>query len=244
MKIISLVPSITELLADLGLEDEVQGITKFCIHPAHFRKTKTIVGGTKNVHIDRIRLIKPDLVIANKEENIKEQVETIQAEFPVYLTDVNNFNDALLMIRQTGKLTRREEAAESLIESINKSFNELARTGSTNRKSVAYLIWKDPYMVAAGHTYINDMLNHCGFENAFGNLDRYPAITTDDLKKPGIDIILLSSEPYPFRHHHVQEISTLLPGKIIKMADGEMFSWYGSRMIKAAHYFNELIYSI
>src|SRR6478609_321494 len=132
MKIISLVPSITELLADLGLEDEVQGITKFCIHPAHFRKTKTIVGGTKNVHIDRIRLIKPDLVIANKEENIKEQVETIQAEFPVYLTDVNNFNDALLMIRQTGKLTRREEAAESLIESINKSFNELARTGSTN----------------------------------------------------------------------------------------------------------------
>ncbi|HSB92724.1 MAG TPA: helical backbone metal receptor [Flavitalea sp.] len=242
MKIVSLVPSITELLADLGLDNEVQGITKFCIHPTHFRKTKIIVGGTKNLHLDRIRSIAPDLVIANKEENTKEQVEALQAEFRVYLTDINNFDDALSMIRETGKLTMRERDAESLIDAIRKEFGILAgkRTARACCK-VAYLIWKDPLMAAGGHTYINDMLQHSGLQNVFASTDRYPRISVDDLKNAELDTLLLSSEPYPFAERDIEEFSKDLPGIRIKLVDGEMFSWYGSRMLKAAKYFQELI---
>jgi ABC-type Fe3+-hydroxamate transport system substrate-binding protein len=245
MKIVSLVPSITELLADLGLEEELKGITKFCIHPDHYRRTKTIVGGTKNLHLDRIRSIDPELIIANKEENTKEQIEELQAEFRVYLTDINTFDDALDMIRQTGKLTGRESTAESMVDAIRLQFEILAGMISTHcRKKVAYLIWKDPLMAAGGNTYIDDMLKHCGFENVFASIDRYPSITIDDLKNAGLDVLLLSTEPYPFKQQHIEELSSDLPIIPVRLVDGEMFSWYGSRMLKAAKYFQELVLSV
>jgi ABC-type Fe3+-hydroxamate transport system substrate-binding protein len=241
MKIVSLVPSITELLADLGLEEELKGITKFCIHPDHYRETKTIVGGTKNLHLDRIRALEPDLIIANKEENTKEQIESLQAEFRVYLTDINTFDDALDMIRETGKLTGREATAESMIDAISLQFEILAgMIVSHSRKKVAYLIWKEPFMAAGGDTYINDMLERTGFENTFKAIHRYPSITIDELRSSALDTILLSSEPYPFRQYHVDQLGADLPGIRIQLVDGEMFSWYGSRMLKAAPYFQQL----
>jgi ABC-type Fe3+-hydroxamate transport system substrate-binding protein len=242
MKIVSLVPSITELLSDLGLEREIKGITKFCIHPPDYQKSKIIVGGTKNLHLNKIRTIAPDLIIANKEENTKDQVEALQAEFNVYLTDVNSLDDALAMIRHTGKLTGREAAAESMIASITNAFTHLAEiTRSTKRQKVAYLIWKDPFMVAAANTYINDMLQRCGFDNAFSGMNRYPKITLDELSAPEVDVILLSTEPYPFRQKHIDELSRVIQGKSILLADGEMFSWYGSRMLKAPAYFQAIV---
>jgi ABC-type Fe3+-hydroxamate transport system substrate-binding protein len=245
MKIVSLVPSITELLADLGLEEELKGITKFCIHPGHYRKSKTIVGGTKNLHLDRIRSIGPDLIIANKEENTKEQVEALQSEFRVYLTDVNTLEDALDMIRETGKLTERESIAESMISAIDMRFAQLTTTaGSYAGKKVAYLIWKDPLMAAGGNTYINNMLEHCGFDNIFKSIERYPTITIDKLKNSGLDFLLLSTEPYPFNERHIKELSLNLPGINTRLVDGEMFSWYGSRMLKAASYLQQLIGTI
>ena len=245
MRIVSLVPSITELLVDLGLDDELIGITKFCIHPAHLKQTKTIVGGTKNVHVDRERSNRPDLIIANREENTKEQVELLQTEFAVYLTDINTLDDALNMIRETGRITNRESTAHLMASSIEIEFNKLAKSiASQPRRKVAYLIWKDPKMAAGGNTYINDMLERCGFENVLKNIDRYPTITIDYLKNSALDIILLSSEPYPFKQRHVDELAADLPGITIRLVDGEMFSWYGSRMLKAAPYLQRLVASV
>ena len=245
MRIVSLVPSITELLADLGLDDELIGITKFCIHPAHLKQTKTIVGGTKDVHVERVRSIRPDLIIANREENTKDQVELLQSEFPVHLTDINTLDDAVKMIREIGRITGRESTAHAMASSIEMEFSKLVKDiNSLPRKKVAYLIWKDPLMGAGGNTYINDMLERCGFENVLKNIDRYPTITIDYLRNSALDIILLSSEPYPFKQRHVDELAADLPGITIRLVDGEMFSWYGSRMLKAAPYFQRLVASV
>jgi ABC-type Fe3+-hydroxamate transport system substrate-binding protein len=238
-RIISLVPSQTELLHDLGLNDEVIGITKFCVHPQSWFKNKTRVGGTKNVNIDKIISLKPDLILANKEENVKEQIEALENVAPVYISDINNFDDALDMIKSIGALTGKAVNASKLIENIRYSFSKLEMQNS--KQKACYLIWRAPYMTIGGDTFINDMLNKCELQNIYGNENRYPQITLEDIKAKGAELILLSSEPFPFKEKHVEEIKTVLPHVRILMVDGEMFSWYGSRMLYAAQYFLELI---
>ena len=241
MKIVSLVPSITELLVDLALEDQLKGVTRFCIHPTSLQRDKVIVGGTKNVHMDRIQAIQPDLVIANKEENVKEQVEAIAREFPVYSTDVNSFDEALSMILETGRLTDRASAARLICDTIERNFNQLeTATQGRTRKTVAYLIWKNPFMAAAGGTFIDAMLRLAGFDNVLANQSRYPVIGEEVLTAGEVDTIFLSSEPFPFKQKHIDELHGLSPGKEILLVDGEMFSWYGSRMLYAADYFKSL----
>ena len=124
-KIISLVPSITELLFDLGLDNEVTGITKFCTNPPDWHNTKTIIGGTKNIHSDKIISLEPDLIIANKEENIKEQVMTLAERFPVWLTDVNTIEDNYQMILDIGQITGRQEKPLEIANKIKASFSKL-----------------------------------------------------------------------------------------------------------------------
>ncbi|MBL0056978.1 MAG: ABC transporter substrate-binding protein [Chitinophagaceae bacterium] len=244
-RIISLVPSQTELLYDLGLEDETVGITKFCIHPDAWSKNKTRVGGTKTVNQAVIDGLRPDLIIANKEENVKEQVEALAAEYPVWLTDVNNLEDALQMIRDIGTLTNRKEQAEWLAESIRKEFVELQQLQTKNYKlTTAYLIWKDPYMAAGGGTFIHDMIRRCGFRNIFADLTRYPEVRVTELQTAGCELLLLSSEPFPFREKDLEELAEQLPGTRILLVDGEMFSWYGSRLREAPAYFNQLIHRL
>lgn len=238
-RIISLVPSITELLSDLALEKEVIAITKFCVHPAAWFKRKERIGGTKTVDIEKVRRLHPDLIIANKEENTKEQVEELADTFDVLLTDINNLEGACKMINDIGVLTGRQEAATLLSEKIKIKFNEL-RIPSKKIKA-AYLIWQKPFMAAGGGTFINDMMLRCGMENLFSGTGRYPEITLKELRDFACEIVLLSSEPYPFKEKHIPEISAQLPGTKIMLADGEMFSWYGSRLIKAADYFEPLI---
>ncbi len=239
-RIISLVPSQTELLYDLGLTDEVVGITKFCVHPGKWFRTKTRIGGTKNIHIDKIQSLQPDLVIANKEENIKEQVEALQQFAKVYVSDVNNLSEALQMIREIGELVNKKEQANYLSKSIEKKFSQLKNI-QVQKKTAAYFIWKDPYMVAGGETFINDMMQYAGFENIFQDLPRYPETTVDDLKQMNCDYVLLSSEPYPFKQKHIDELQPLLPATKIILVDGEMFSWYGSRLLLSAEYFKQFI---
>jgi len=236
-RIVSLVPSQTELLYDLGLEDEVIAITKFCVHPAKWYKNKTRIGGTKNVKINVIKEINPDLIIANKEENVKEQVEELAKTFDVFVTDVNNLKEALQMIKNIGTLTGKTAKALTIAKKIERKFQKLHDSTSGKRKiKAAYLIWKNPYMAAGGNTFINDMMQYCGLENIFSNVDRYPKITLEGLP---IDykLILLSSEPYPFKEKHLKEMELQIPGVKIILADGEMFSWYGSRLLIAADYF-------
>ncbi len=241
-RIISLVPSLTELLSDLGLEQEVIGITKFCVHPAKWFKSKTRIGGTKNVNIKKIYNLQPDLIIANKEENVKEQVEELAVDFNVFLTDINSLESALEAIRNIGILTARSEQASILSLKLKAKFKKLKEHSLSSKKfKTAYLIWQNPYMAAGGDTFINDMMTYCGMQNVFSSLNRYPETSLAELKNIGCELLLLSSEPYPFKEKHIPEISNQLPGTKIMLADGEMFSWYGSRLIKAADYFEAFI---
>lgn len=248
-RIISLVPSQTELLFDLGLDEEVIGITKFCIHPAEWFYSKKRIGGTKKLHFDIIHQLQPDLIIANKEENVKQQVEELAKDYPVWISDVNSLSTAIDMIQKIGFLTNRVERSKEIIATIKKNFNELPII--TNKPGTCYLIWKEPYMTVGGDTFIHSMMDAAGLDNIFKSRRRYPAVTTEDLLITGTsgttpcDLILLASEPFPFKEKHIDELRQALdkiglPKTKILLVDGEMFSWYGSRLQHAPGYFKEL----
>lgn len=242
-KIISLVPSITELLSDLGLAQEVIGITKFCVHPRQWLHEKVRIGGTKNIHVEEIIALSPDLVIANREENMQSQVEAIANEIPVFLTDVTTIKDALQMIAEIGALTGKDKRAHEMVNQVASQLSTRP-THPTNptipTTPTIYLIWKDPYMSVGGDTFISHMMQAAGFQNVLAGKKRYPQISINEINSSGAEVIMLSSEPYPFKQKHVNELSSLLPGKKIILVDGEMFSWYGSRMLYAAKYFSDL----
>ena len=242
-RIISLVPSITELLFDLKLNDEVVGIPKFCVHPESWFKTKIKVGGTKNAKIDVIASLKPQLIIANKEENIKEQIEALETIAPVFITDVSDLNSALQMIEMIGAMTNRANKAQFIIQKIEDEFLQLPSPsrGEGLGMRACYLIWRKPYMTVGGDTFINDMIERCGFENAFKNYTRYPEVSMLQLSTLNCQLLLLSSEPYPFKQKHIYELQPFLPSTKIILVDGEMFSWYGSRLQFAPAYFLKLL---
>jgi ABC-type Fe3+-hydroxamate transport system substrate-binding protein len=237
-RIISLVPSQTELLFDLGLDEQIAGITKFCIHPKDRVKHKAKVGGTKQLNINLIKELNPDLIIGNKEENERAQIEELMLDFPVWMSDINDLPGALDMIKRVGEITNKDAEADALSNEILQQFDNL--TIQQFNGTVAYLIWRKPYMVAGKGTFIDDMLYKCGLTNAFGT-ERYPEVSAEELiaAKPGI--ILLSSEPYPFKDKHIKEFESLVPHAQVKLVDGEMFSWYGSRLLQVPRYFEKLM---
>ncbi|UZT97541.1 helical backbone metal receptor [Chryseobacterium fluminis] len=240
MKVVSLVPSITEALFDLGLtENEVVGRTKFCIHPEDRVKNVAVIGGTKNINIDKIKALQPDLILANKEENIKEQVESLMQDFKVMVTNVENIEDNYYLLKNLGLLFKKEEKAQLFNLKIYDILNQI-KINSTIK--VAYLIWKNPYMTIGSDTFIHKILSEIGFENIFQNRTRYPEITTEDLADA--EIIMLSSEPFPFQEKHVEELKEFYPDKKIMIVDGEAFSWYGTHIAKCENYFKELITDI
>lgn len=238
-RIISLVPSQTELLFDLGLDEEIAGITKFCVHPEEKWRTKTRVGGTKKVDIEKIALLRPNLIIGNKEENDRAQIEELSRHYPVWMSDVTSLDDAFNMMKSIGGITGRPENAGQLVEKIKSAFLSPAML-QQKLVSAAYFIWYRPWMVAAGDTFINSMLLAAGFRNVFSHKTRYPEISLEELETLKPQVILLSSEPYPFKEKHIQEIKRQLPETVIWLADGELFSWYGSRMLLAPAYFTNL----
>jgi ABC-type Fe3+-hydroxamate transport system substrate-binding protein len=231
-RIVSLVPSQTELLFDLGLREEVVGITKFCLHPNEWFRTKQRIGGTKQLHIDKIRELEPDLIIANKEENNREDIEQLAKEFPVWVSDVKTLEDARKLITDVGDLVNQRENAVALLKEFNKQFQKLKSLSASGKKAI-YLIWSNPNMVAGSDTFICAMLKASGLENAIKE-ERYPELDSCDYETP--DLILLSSEPFPFKEKHVDEFRQMFPEADVKIVDGEMFSWYGSRLLKAPDY--------
>ena len=246
LRIISLVPSITELLYSLQLDEQVVGITKFCVHPETWFRTKTRIGGTKTVKADIIQGLQPDLIVANKEENVKEQIEALAKQYPVWVSDVNNLTDALDLIHNIGMITGTIEKATDLTGRIQSGFNELSLQQSAGANQIkplrtCYLIWREPYMTIGGDTFIHDMMKRCCFENIFGHKTRYPAITVEQIQAENCELLLLSSEPYPFKQKHIDELQTLLPDTMIELVDGELFSWYGSRLLHAPSYFSSLL---
>jgi ABC-type Fe3+-hydroxamate transport system substrate-binding protein len=210
------------------------------VHPEKWFRQKTRIGGTKNVHIGKIRDLNPDLIIANKEENVKEQIEELSNNFPVWISDVNTLDDAVQMIDSIGEITGKKEGAETLITQIVTNFSNLQLQNTNSKLQTAYLIWKDPYMTIGGDTFIHDMLTRAGFENMFASKNRYPEITISQLRKNNCQLLLLSSEPYPFKQKDISELQEQLPQTKIILVDGEIFSWYGSRLLKAPLYFASL----
>lgn len=236
-RIVSLVPSQTELLHYLGMNERVVGITKFCKEPATWYKKKVKVGGTKKVKPDVIKKLKPDLIIGNKEENSPEDIKQLERQYPVWMSNVFTLDDANAMIRSIGELTGTEERANDLVTEIQSAFQSLE---SLDGKRVAYFIWKRPYMVAGANTFINTMLQAWGAENVFGSVPRYPEVKAEDIRKREPEVILLSTEPYPFKQRHAQEMRKVYPAAKVAIADGRYFSWYGSRLKDAPTYLNKI----
>ena len=240
MRIVSLVPSITETLFDLGLTtDEIVGRTKFCIHPKDYVDKIEIIGGTKNLNIDKIKSLKPDFIIANKEENIKEQVEELMKDFKVLVMNIETLEDNYYLLKQLGHLFGKEEKAQFF---NLKTYEAFDIPKPKKKLKVAYLIWKDPYMTIGGDTFISRILEELGFENLFKNQKRYPEIQLEDLKSA--DLIFLSSEPFPFKEKHIAEIQEVCQNHKIMIVDGEAFSWYGSHLAKCGNYYRELLKNI
>lgn len=231
-RIVSLVPSLTEFLHFLGLDQEVVGITKFCIHPELWFKNKERIGGTKKLKIQRVIDLQPDLVIGNKEENTIEDVVELEQHVPVWMSDVNTWDDAIDMVHKLGPVLSKERLCEKLKESIEELYSGVQSIG--NNKSVLYFIWNNPLYVAGQGTFICSMLEKIGFRNAC-TFSRYPSL--DDIPAVCPHYIFLSSEPYPFKKKHIAEFSARFPTSKIILVDGEMFSWYGSRMLLALDYF-------
>ncbi len=242
-RIVSLVPSQTELLSSLGLHEEVVGITRFCVHPAAWHDSKVIVGGTKLLRTDRIRELRPDLIFANLEENTKQDVQRIEDIAPVFVTNVRTLDEAIDMIEAVALLTNRASAGAHIASAIRSAFETLAGDLGGDALATlraAYLIWRNPYMSVGGDTFIHDMMVRGGFENVFGSLVRYPLITVSDLVDASPKVVFLSSEPFPFLKKHLPEIAAILPAAHIQLVDGQLFSWYGSRLIHTPDYLWQL----
>ncbi len=227
-RIVSLVPSISETIAECLGMGALVGVTKFCVHPTPLRKQATVVGGTKNPNIALIRSLNPDIVLANKEENREEDIRQIQKFCPVYVSEIRDISDVLAWLEHMEVLF----SAPGFGQLHTQLMPWMENKRQANVRA-AYLIWQKPYMTVGVDTFINAMMAHFGLENVFRDEVRYPLTDLDAIRERKPDLILLSSEPYPFRQKHADEMQTFFPGSTIRLADGELFSWYGSRMLQA-----------
>jgi ABC-type Fe3+-hydroxamate transport system substrate-binding protein len=234
-RIISLVPSQTEFLYDLGLEIEVVAITKFCIHPKEWYETKTRIGGTKNLNYNDIKSLKPDLIIANKEENDQNQIEQLAKDYPVWISDIKDISSALDMISSVAKICDRSDAGNRIHNDLE---NELLNV-NLNLGTAIYFIWNKPLMTAGLGTFISEMMKLAGFQNVIKQ-DRYPEVSQAKIQELNPEFILLSSEPFPFKEEHQKSFQSQFPESRVLLVDGEIFSWYGSRLLKATEYFKNL----
>jgi iron complex transport system substrate-binding protein len=241
-RIVSLCPSITETLFHLGVGERVVGRTRFCVRPAQAVRQAQVVGGTKQVDVERVRSLRPDLVIAQKEENTREVVDALAVFAPVFVGDVETMDDGLRLIDDLGVITGSVSAATQLVRAVREAFADLPQADAVR---VAWLIWRNPWMAAGAHTYITDLLQRAGFVNVCARMDdaRYPEITLAQLRERKTQVVLLSSEPYPFAESHARELSEQLPGMRVLCADGEL-SWYGVGMVRAARELTRLVRAV
>lgn len=244
-RIVSLVPSKSEYLWELGLQHELVGITKFCIHPDHMFRTVPRIGGTKNVNLQKLESLNPDLIIANKEENTQSDIEYLREHFPVYTSDIIQLDEAFGMLTDIGQLTGKSDKALEIAETTRQNLATVK--GIAKGRKVVYLIWQDPYMAAGGNTFIDTLLQHCGFNNVFASIPRYPQLQLTDIANSGANYLFLSTEPFPFTEKHIQNLKQdwhqLFPSQTItiRIADGEAFSWYGSRLMHFHEYIRDFI---
>lgn len=233
-RIVSLVPSITELLFDLGLGDRVVGVTEFCVHPQEAKTGKVRLSGPMSFTVEEVEALQPDLILGNREENPQEIIEALQATFPVWMADIRTLEDALAMMVSIGQMTGKTSEARALAEEIRTGMEALQQYPSHR---VAYFIWRKPYRVAAGNTFINEMLKLCSLENVFADLNRYPEVSIKQIKDANPNLLMLSSDPFPFSDKHGEAFAEQGIKTPYLLVDGEMFCWTGSRLKHAKEYF-------
>lgn len=229
-KIISLVPSLTELVISFGLKNQLIGRTRFCVHPQEIVEEIPIVGGTKNPRLDKIRAMDPDYIIANKEENRPDDIHSLMEDFEVNVTEIETIEDALLTIHELGQAFEVADQAHKLISDIQQRLEERP---SESELRTAYMIWKDPWMSVGHDTYIHDVMKHWDLDNVFAEETRYPKFGLTELERYNPDLILLSSEPYPFKEKHLAQVEEAFPAARVLLVEGQWFSWYGARMKQA-----------
>lgn len=247
-RIVSLVPSQTELICDLGLEKNLIGVTRFCVHPEHLKSSKVVVGGTKKIKPYILTELKPDLIVANKEENTRKDIEELSKAFPVYVSDIATSRDCYAFAKDVGDICGKSYEADLLIHRLKFCYSEIANSWmGSDPKRVLYLIWKSPYMAAGTDTYISEMMSLCGLVNVLNDTGdrglRYPSLTVEDIKQLNPELILFSSEPYPFNPDQIRELEQE-SGIAGKYVDGELFSWYGSRILHSLDEMKRLIHEI
>jgi ABC-type Fe3+-hydroxamate transport system substrate-binding protein len=240
-RIVSLIPSITELLFALGLDDRIVGVTVFCTEPRDRVARTAKVGREKDPDLSRIRALAPDLVVANMEENRRDVVEALRAAgVPVWVTFPRTVSDGIGLIRELGALTGTDEAAAEMAGPIEAAHAAIrARAAAGPRARVFCPIWRGPFMTVSRDTYVHDMLWTCGGDNVFGDSEaRYPAVTLDEVRDKAPDVILLPDEPYRFRAAHradfapLADVPAVRAGRI-RLVDGKLLSWYGPRIAEA-----------
>lgn len=234
-RIVSLVPSQTELLIDLGIANRLVGITNYCIHPEKGIERFTKIGGTKTPNIKKILSMKPDLILANKEENSKNHIEYFKNNgITVWVSDVMTYQDNEVLIRDFGILFNCKKKANNLANKIRKAWTTL----HTNKKETClYFIWRKPYMLAGQECFINSCLEKSGFINLI-KTSRYPSQTIDQLKAFKPKYVFLATEPYLFKEKHKDEFQSIFPDSKIMVVNGELFSWFGSRQQYLPDYLN------
>lgn len=235
--IVSLVPSWTETIFYLGMGGALIGRTSFCIHPKEAASIPK-VGGTKNIHLDKICAMNPDIVIANKEENVKEQIDYLRERgIYVWVSDVDSYRSALSSIMELGTHIGADDEAHRLTIDIQQKIENVTNNRPPLR--CCYLIWKNPYMTIGGDTYIDSILALMGYTNVFNSVRRYPKVSVEQIVEMQTDCILLSSEPYPFKTEDAQNLQRF-SGIPAVCVDGEVFSWYGSKMLDIPDYASSL----
>ncbi len=248
-RIVSLCPSQTETLIHLGVGERLVGITRFCVAPQNIVASISKVGGTKQVDMEKIISLRPDFILAEKEENTKEMVEELEKIAPVYVTDVGDFDSSVRMIRDLGNLLDLVEPAAGLIRKINQEFAAIEKESQAQSSSIVtprskrvlYFIWREPYMIAGAGTFIDSMIKRAGFINAGAELgDRYPEISVNEIRNMQANYLFLSSEPFPFGKKHIEEMRQITGEQNSYLVDGENFSWYGARMQEMPEYFRRL----
>lgn len=240
-RIVSLVPSTTETLCALGLGQALVGVTVYCREPRPVVAGKTRVGGEKDPDLDRIRALAPDLVVANIEENRREDVAALRAAgIPVWVTYPRTVLDGIAMVRELGQVTGTEARAAEIAGELERLYREAAEAAAARPPvAVFYPIWREPWMTINRDTYVHDLLQVCGGRNVFADHpERYPRITLDEVAARRPEVILLPDEPFRFRRAHLRdfapyrEVPAVAAGRI-RLVDGKPFSWHGPRIADA-----------
>ena len=241
-RIVSLTPSITELLFDLGLSDEVVGVTRHCSYPEVKTRHKERVGEIKNPDLEKIRSLNPDLILGNKRENLKEVIADLRQDFPVWISDVNSIETACDMIRSIGDLVEKQPVAQWIAGKIEERFRSLAseQVNQKMRRRAVCLVWRKPLMAAGAGTFTNSLLEITGLINAFSTVADYPETTEAEIRTLDTQLILLPTSPFPFNERNVLEMRAACPGASVVLVDGELFGWYGSRLLRTPDYLRAL----